>query len=195
MLNMSRTHALAVVATAVLIGGCAGGSEQAGDVDDNDGDPGTTSSSVPESSVPGSSMSDTTPEITLELAPTTSKVVSTVAASESGTTEGFDEALFTDIETGLAPFIERATADLAQRLAVADTAITTASATLVTWADSSMGCPLPDMQYAQALQDGSLIELEYASTIYRYHSGGERVPFLCNPGLAVPPVNGSTADS
>ncbi len=50
-----------------------------------------------------------------------------------------------------------------------------------------MGCPHPDMSYAQVLQDGSVIELEYAGRYYRYHSGGERFPFLCDQPLNDPP--------
>ena len=88
-----------------------------------------------------------------------------------------------EVDAGLAPFVDLAIADLAERLDVQPDAITATTAVLVTWPDSSLGCPEPGMQYAQALQDGSLIELAVEGedgAVYRYHSGGPRTPFYCD---------------
>jgi len=35
------------------------------------------------------------------------------------------------------------------------------------------------MVYPQVPVDGALIELSAGGKVYRYHSGGSRVPFLC----------------
>jgi len=92
-----------------------------------------------------------------------------------------------DIDTGLKPFIDQAAADLATRLGVPASDITTHAAVLVVWPDASVGCPQPTMRYAQVPTDGSIIELAYEATFYRYHSGGSRGPFLCQMPVRSPP--------
>jgi hypothetical protein len=91
------------------------------------------------------------------------------------------------IDPGMGPLIDMAIADLASRLGVATGDIDPVAAVLVTWPDSSMGCPRPGMSYLQVLQDGSVIELRHADRFYRYHSGGRLMPFLCDQPLADPP--------
>jgi hypothetical protein len=49
----------------------------------------------------------------------------------------------------------------------------------VVWPDSSLGCPQPGMAYTQVQQDGLRIRLRVGKRIYSYHSGGSRLPFLC----------------
>jgi len=96
-----------------------------------------------------------------------------------------------DIDRGLRPFIDQAKDDLAVRLGVAVDAISTHAAVLVVWPDASLGCPSPDMRYAQVLTDGSVIELGYDGHIYRYHTGGDRGPFICEQPLTkTPPSEG-----
>lgn len=51
----------------------------------------------------------------------------------------------------------------------------------MTWPDTSMGCPQPDMVYLQVQKDGLLIQLRAGGMIYNYHSGGNLDPFLCVP--------------
>ncbi len=52
----------------------------------------------------------------------------------------------------------------------------------VVWRDGSLGCPLPGMNYTQALIDGMRIILDANGTKYHYHSGGDKDPFYCeNP--------------
>lgn len=130
------------------------------------------------------------PEGTLVLDPTTT--ARPTPSATAGQPIGGTESLFAgQFDPGLDPFVEIATTDLAARLGVGDEEITAVSATLVTWPDSSMGCPLPGMEYLQVPQDGSLIELGHGSNVYRYHTGGDRVtPFLCDQPLASPPAGG-----
>lgn len=93
-----------------------------------------------------------------------------------------------DIDPGLQPFVEQARADLGRLLGVDPQTIATHAAVLVTWPDASLGCPLPDMRYAQVLTDGSIIELTHDERTYRYHAGGQRSPFLCQTPLTTPPT-------
>jgi hypothetical protein len=82
-------------------------------------------------------------------------------------------------ETGLQHLIDKAVADLAQRLSIPATQITLIEATPVVWSDASLGCPQPGMAYAQVPEDGLRIRLQAGGQVYEYHSGGARDPFLC----------------
>ena len=92
-----------------------------------------------------------------------------------------------DIDDGLGPWVELATADLAARLAVGTDAIESVSAVLVVWPDVSLGCPEPDRQYATLVTDGAVIELAVDGAVYRYHAGGSQTPFLCPTPLSTAP--------
>lgn len=85
----------------------------------------------------------------------------------------------TPADPGLQNLIEKAMADLAQRLSIPVNEIILLEATSVTWPDSSLGCPQPGMAYTQVPQDGLLIRLQADEQIYEYHSGGRHGPFLC----------------
>jgi len=81
--------------------------------------------------------------------------------------------------SALQPLIDVAIADLAQRLAIDQSAISVAEAMTVVWPDGSLGCPRPGMQYTQVLHDGFLIRLQAQGRTFAYHGGGSRPPFLC----------------
>jgi hypothetical protein len=87
---------------------------------------------------------------------------------------------------------ETAVADLAVRLGVDAGSISVVSAEEVTWPDRSLGCPQPDMLYAQVLTNGSRIVLEHDGTRYAYHSGAGRGPFYCAAPSAPVPGYGDT---
>ncbi|MFK8024472.1 MAG: hypothetical protein AB8G26_10975, partial [Ilumatobacter sp.] len=61
--------------------------------------------------------------------------------------------------------------DLADRLSIGGDAVTVLSARAVTWPDSSLGCPIPGMQYLQVLTDGTEVVLEAGGETYRYTGG------------------------
>lgn len=86
------------------------------------------------------------------------------------------------IDPALQPLVDLAAADLAGRLGVARSAIEVVSAQAVEWPDGSLGCPRPGMAYPQVMVDGTRIQLSVAGTVYDYHSGGTRPPFLCENG-------------
>lgn len=94
------------------------------------------------------------------------------------------------------PMVKAAMSDLSQRLPVPTSEIAVVSYDAVTWPDSGLGCPKPDMAYAQVLVDGSRIRLQVGDTLYEYHSGSGQPPFLCetptdpSPGSVVPVYGG-----
>jgi len=87
-------------------------------------------------------------------------------------------------DPGLLPYVRIARADLVARLGIDDSMIITLSASVKIWPDGALGCPRPGMRYVQRPIDGSLIELAVGAVTYRYHSGGSRPPFLCEPDPA-----------
>jgi hypothetical protein len=97
--------------------------------------------------------------------------------------------------TATAP-VEIAKADLARRRAVAPDTIRVVEARNVTWPDRGLGCPEPGMGYNQVQVDGMLIRLESGGQIFEYHSGGSKVPFLCeHPDVAGKPTPASGGES
>jgi hypothetical protein len=84
------------------------------------------------------------------------------------------------IDPALGSLVAVAVADLANRLGVDPSQVSARSARTVTWPDRSLGCPQPGVAYPQVQVDGTLIELSVGGTVYAYHSGGSRGPFLCD---------------
>ena len=80
---------------------------------------------------------------------------------------------------GLQRLVDIAKTDLGVKLDVGADDIDLVEAAYVTWRDSSIGCPRPDMQYMQVLTNGARIVLRANGVLYHYHSGGSRAPFLC----------------
>jgi hypothetical protein len=83
-------------------------------------------------------------------------------------------------DPAMEPLVQIARQDLAGRLGIAIDEIEVLEAQGVVWGDTSMGCPHPDISYLQVPQDGALIRLSAAGQVYNYHSGGNRLPFLCD---------------
>ena len=160
-MRRSRIVPVTIVLVGVCFAGCDGGCAQ---------DSGTASTT------PTAAPSATTKSPELRSLPPMSEPIPSAPLYSAG-----------DIDTGLKPFIDQAAADLATRLGVPAADITTHAAVLVVWPDASVGCPQPNMRYAQVATDGSIIELAHDATFYRYHSGGGRGPFLCQMPLTSPP--------
>jgi len=84
------------------------------------------------------------------------------------------------------PFVQQAKEDLAERLKIDIERIELLAFELVTWSDSSLGCPQPGMAYPQVPVDGAVIRLAAGDQTYEYHTGGTRSPFLCEQNLEIP---------
>jgi hypothetical protein len=92
----------------------------------------------------------------------------------------------------LSGLIGLATTDLAGRLGVDESTINVALVEEVTWSDASLGCPDPDMSYAQVITDGLRILLESNGAVYDYRSGGVSDPALCEQKAAAPATPAAT---
>ena len=87
---------------------------------------------------------------------------------------------------GLPALIEKARADLAQRLSVPATQIDILEAKEVFWPDSSLGCPQPGTTYDQVEVPGYLILLKANGEEFEYHANIHNYVFYCeNP---TPPI-------
>ena len=93
----------------------------------------------------------------------------------------------------LQQLVEKAKADLAQRLSIPASEISLVEATAVVWPNASLGCPKPGMAYAEVLTPGFLIILNAGNQAYEYHAGrGTEVIYCENP---MPPVPGTPGDT
>ena len=60
----------------------------------------------------------------------------------------------------------------------------------VTWSDASLGCPEPDVGYAQVLTDGYWVVVIAGGDTYDFRIGDDGgPPRLCPPGEGVPPLD------
>jgi hypothetical protein len=83
------------------------------------------------------------------------------------------------MEPSLLPYVDQARQDLSKRTGIAVDQIVIVDAQAATGPDKGLGCPQPDMVYAQVQVDGLRIRLSARGRVYDYHSGGNRGPFLC----------------
>lgn len=82
---------------------------------------------------------------------------------------------------------QSASDDLAKRLSISSGEIYVMEASAVDWSDSSLGCPKPDMMYAQMITPGYRIVLKSGDTLYEYHAGADGIPAYCE--APKPPVS------
>lgn len=77
------------------------------------------------------------------------------------------------------PAVERAVAAEAERSGVDTAAIEVTGYAVVTWSDSSLGCPEPGMMYGQALTPGKQLVLTVDGQQVSYHAGATGDFFYC----------------
>ena len=90
--------------------------------------------------------------------------------------------------------IQFAENELKQRLGIAPESITLSEARQVNWRSGALGCPVPGMNYTQALVPGSLIYLKVGNEIHAYHAKHGGKPFYCPRDRTEQPVFGQGAD-
>ena len=101
-----------------------------------------------------------------------------------------DPPLFDPANPAAQSLIEKAKADLAQRLSISASQINVRGIQNVLWPDDSLGCPQPGMTYTQALVQGYLIILESQGREFEYHANLKNYIFYCEnptPPLQAPP--------
>ena len=84
----------------------------------------------------------------------------------------------------LQSLVEQAKEDLAARLSIPVSSIDLLAARDVTWTNSSLGCPQPDMNYLMVLTDGYRVVLAYNDEPYYYHANTRGYGVICeSPNL------------
>jgi hypothetical protein len=78
--------------------------------------------------------------------------------------------------------------DAAQRTGIGREGLKIESAAAVTWADGSLGCPQPGMNYTMALVPGYRIKVRAGSQLLDYHASRHGHSVLCPAGMAVEPT-------
>jgi hypothetical protein len=93
-----------------------------------------------------------------------------------------------DIPEESEPMVERVRLDLAARLDVEREAVGVVKVEGVDWADSSLGCPEPDMMYLMVITPGYYIVLEAGGEQYDYHTDQRSHFVFCRDGQGEPPI-------
>jgi len=70
---------------------------------------------------------------------------------------------------GVQELIERAKADLAQRLSISQSMISIIETKETSWRDGSLGCPQPGIVYSKFPTPGYIVKLGYGSNEFEYH--------------------------
>jgi hypothetical protein len=110
----------------------------------------------------------------------------TVSACAMGPTMGAEEDSVPPISVP-GDLLEEVRADAAKRSGRSVSELKVVSAEAVTWSDASLGCPQPEMLYAQVLTPGYRIVLQAGETRFDYHAGSTGKFVLCPPDRARPP--------
>lgn len=84
-------------------------------------------------------------------------------------------------------------ADAAKRTGIDRTALVVQSAEEVTWADGSLGCPAPGMNYTMALVPGYRIRVRAGEQLLDYHASRRGSFMLCPAGRAIDPTGPVTS--
>ena len=80
----------------------------------------------------------------------------------------------------LQTMIVRAKANLAWQTGIETSQITVVEAESVEWPNSSLGCPQPDMMYAQVVTPGYRIVLQVEDKTYVYHTDQSQTVVPCS---------------
>jgi hypothetical protein len=83
---------------------------------------------------------------------------------------------------------EAVLADAVQRTGVDRERLKVESAQSVTWADGSLGCPQPGMNYTMALVPGYRIKVRAGEQVLDYHASRRGYFVLCPAGMAQEPA-------
>ena len=95
------------------------------------------------------------------------------------------------MNTTLASITDTVLADAAQRTGLDRAGLTVEGALAVTWADGSLGCPRPGMEYTQALVPGYRIKIRAGERILDYHANRRGYWILCPDGASQDPLPGA----
>jgi hypothetical protein len=128
-----------------------------------------------------------TPEPVEEEAATSEPEPITPESEEAEEAEEIEKMSPPVIPDAAQPMVEKVRQDLAEQRNVEAAAVNVVEFQSVEWADSSLGCPQPDMMYLMVITPGYRIVLELDGEKYDYHTDRERYFVLCKAGQAVMP--------
>jgi len=111
--------------------------------------------------------------------------------STAGEASGAKEERIMSVDPQLEPFVSQARNDLARRIEIDEAEITVIDAEFVTWPNSALGCPEPDMMYTQALVPGYRIRLRADGALHHYHGANGRPPSHCPAERVTEPAAGT----
>lgn len=112
------------------------------------------------------------------------------AAAENGMKNGNGK-----IDPQLEQFVTEAVSNLALRLDIDEAEVGIAEAQFVTWPNSALGCPEPDMMYTQALVPGYRIRLRADGNTWHYHGARDKPSFHCPAERVSAPAATGSEDS
>jgi hypothetical protein len=84
-----------------------------------------------------------------------------------------------DVPSAPRKIVEKAKSDLVKQFGVDASQIRVVEARAVDWPDASLGCPQPDMTYAQVVTPGYWVLLEVEGRQYPYHTDQNEQVTLC----------------
>jgi hypothetical protein len=87
---------------------------------------------------------------------------------------------------------EAVLADAARRTGVDRGSLKVESAQAVTWADGSLGCPQPGMNYTMALVPGYRIKVRAGEQVLDYHASERGYFLVCPAGMSGEPAGDVT---
>jgi len=123
-------------------------------------------------------------------------VLSVAAAGCAAAVEQVASPVPPEREVPMNPTLESVTekvlADAVQRTGIDRESLKVESAQSVTWADGSLGCPQPGMNYTMALVPGYRIRVRAGEQLLDYHAGERGHFVLCPAGQSIDPVGSTT---
>jgi hypothetical protein len=146
-----------------------------------------TAVAEPEPTAPVTAPELATPEPAAEEAVTPVIVDSEQITPEPESEEELREMPIPIIPDAARAMVENVRRDLAEQRNVDVAVVNVVEFQSVEWADSSLGCPQPDMMYLMVITPGYRIVLELDGEKYDYHTDRERYFVLCKAGQAVMP--------
>ena len=117
--------------------------------------------------------------VATRVAATVEAVDATATAAHRGFSAAGAEPTAVVVPAEARDAVRLASEDLARRLGLRLTAIRPVRVQAVDWSDTSLGCPRPDMVYAQVITPGFVVILSAQGTEYEYHTDAGRFVVWC----------------
>lgn len=118
-------------------------------------------------------------QVATRVAATVEAIGATATAVHHGLSAAGAEPTAVAVPVEAREAVRLATEDLAKRLGLRAAAIRPVRVQAVDWSDTSLGCPKPDMVYAQVITPGFVVILSAQGAEYEYHTDAGRFVVWC----------------